>query len=74
MASRLQSMHGIICRYGVAVKDFCNPIIAFEGINQDFEIYDCLDDLFKKYHQEISIFLYRNLSRYLMNYKIRYAK
>lgn len=70
---------GAFCGYGVAVKDFKNPIIDFdrnntyiqsEGINQDFEVYDSPDDLLKEHHQEmyvIKVFLYRNLGRHLMN-------
>ncbi|MCM1182016.1 MAG: transglutaminase family protein [Roseburia sp.] len=85
--SRLQSRHaacaGAFCGYGVAVKDFRNPVIDFErnntyiqseGINQDFGIYDCPDDLLREHHQEISglkAFLYRNIGRHLMNRNIR---
>lgn len=70
---------GAFCGYGVAVKDFKNPIIDFdrnntyiqsEGINQDFGVYDSPDDLLKEHHQEMSVikaFLYRNLGRHLMN-------
>lgn len=80
---------GTFWGYGVAVKDLRNPVIDFnwnntyiqsEGINHDFGIYDCPDDLLQEHHQEISIFeafLYRNLGRHLMNYnikKIRNAK
>ena len=47
---------GAFCGYGVAVKDFRNLIIEFdrnntyiqsEGINQDFGVYDCPDELLK---------------------------
>ena len=85
--SRLQNINstciGAFCGYGVAVKDFRKPIIDFErnntyiqseGINQDFGIYDCPDNLLKEHHQEMSAleaFLYRNLGRYLMNYNIK---
>lgn len=85
--SRLQEINagcrGTFCGYGVAVKDFRNPVIDFnrnntyiqsEGINQDFGIYDCPDDLLKEHHQEMSAFkafLYRNLGRHLMNYNIK---
>ena len=80
---------GAFCGYGVAVKDFKNPIIDFdrnntyiqsEGINQDFGVYDSPDDLLKEHHQEMSVmkaFLYRNLGRHLMNRnvnKIRNSK
>lgn len=75
--------YGNFCGYGVAVKDFRNPIIDFErnntyiqseGIKQDFGVYDCPDDLLRIHHQEMSIlkaFLYRNLGRHLMNYNIK---
>ncbi len=56
-------LDGAFCGYGVAVKDFRKPIIDFErnntyiqseGINQDFGIYDCPDNLLKEHHQEMS--------------------
>ena len=74
---------GAFCGYGVAVKDFHNPVIDFdrndtyiqsEGINHDFGIYDCPDELLKDHNQELSVlkgFLYRNLGRQLMNNNIR---
>lgn len=70
---------GAFCGYGVAVKNFKNPVIDFdrnntyiqsEGINQDFGVYDSPDDLLKEHHQEMSelrAFLYRNLGRHWMN-------
>ena len=70
---------GAFCGYGVAVKNFKNPVIDFdrnntyiqsEGINQDFGVYDSPDDLLKEHHQEMSAvkaFLYRKLGRHLMN-------
>lgn len=73
---------GAFCGYGVAVKDFRNPVIDFnrnntyiqsEGINQDFGVYDCPDDLLKEHHQEMSpvkAFAYRNLGRHLMNHNV----
>lgn len=89
LQKRNSSCVGAFCGYGVAVKDFRNPVIDFdrnntyiqsEGINRDFGIYDCPDDLLKEHHQEMSafqIFLYRNMGRHLMNRnvkKIRNAK
>lgn len=74
---------GAFCGYGVAVKDFKNPIIDFdrnntyiqsEGINQDFGVYDSPDYLLKEHHQEMSVikaFLYKNLGRHLMNRNVR---
>ncbi|WP_205694930.1 transglutaminase family protein [Sellimonas intestinalis] len=85
--SKLQQIHsdcvGAFCGYGVAVKDFQHPVIDFdgnntyiqsEGINQDFGIYDCPDDLLKEHRQEISVikaFAYRNLGRHLMNRNVK---
>lgn len=70
---------GAFCGYGVAVKDFKNPVIDFnrnntyiqsEGINEDFGIYDSPDALLKEHHQEMSwfkSFLYRHVGRHIMN-------
>ena len=85
--SQLQNIHsnctGIFCGYGVAVKDFHNLVIDFkrnntyiqsEGINYDFGLYDCPDDLLQEHRQEMSAFkafLYRNIGRHLMNYNIK---
>lgn len=85
--SQLQRLHpacsGAFCGYGVAVKDFRNPVIDFErnhtyiqseGITQDFGIFDCPDDLLKQHHQELTplkAFLYRNFGRHVMNHNIR---
>lgn len=77
------SCQGAFCGYGVAVKDFRHPEIEFnrnntyiqsEGINQDFGVYNCPDDLLQNHNQEISpikAFLYRNLGRHLMNHNVR---
>ena len=74
---------GAFCGYGVAVKDFRNPVIDFnrnntyiqsEGINQDFGVYDCPDDMLKEHHQELSAakrFAYRHLGRHLMNRNVK---
>lgn len=74
---------GAFCGYGVAVRDFKNPVVDFngnntyiqsEGINQDFGVYDCPDDLLKEHGQEISrikAFAYRHLGRHLMNRNVR---
>lgn len=75
--------NGSFCGYGVAVKDFKNPIIDFnanntyiqsEGINQDFGIYDSPDELLKEHHQEISFIkkiAYRYIGRHIMNLNIK---
>ena len=74
---------GAFCGYGVAVKDFQNPVIDFErnntyiqneGINQDFGIYNSPDELLAEHHQEMSIvkaFAYRHLGRHLMNKNVK---
>lgn len=85
--NKLQNLNrectGAFCGYGVAVKDFRNPIIDFdrnntyiqsEGINQDFGVYDCPDELLKEHHQEMSAFqsfVYRHFGRHLMNRNVR---
>lgn len=74
---------GAFCGYGVAVKDFQNPVIDFdrnntyiqsEGISQDFGIYDSPDELLIEHHQEMSVikaFAYRNVGRHLMNRNVK---
>ncbi len=74
---------GAFCGYGVAVKDFQNPVIDFnknntyiqsEGINQDFGIYNSPDELLVEHHQEMSAvkaFAYRHLGRHLMNKNVK---
>ena len=85
--NKLQEQHsdcsGAFCGYGVAVNDFRNPVIDFdrnntyiqsEGINQDFGVYDCPDELLSEHHQELSplkAFAYRNFGRHLMNRNVR---
>ncbi len=84
---KLQAAHrnctGAFCGYGVAVKDFQRPVIDFdrnntyiqsEGINQDFGVYDCPDDLLKEHRQEIGLvrkFAYRYIGRHLMNRNVK---
>ncbi len=75
--------NGSFCGYGVAVKDFKNPIIDFnenntyiqsEGINRNFGIYDSPDELLKEHHQEISFIkkiAYRYIGRHIMNLNIK---
>ena len=79
LQKKFKQCRGAFCGYGVAVKDFKNPqvdwegnntYIQSEGINQDLGIYDSPDELFKVHHQEMSKakeILYRNLGRHLMN-------
>lgn len=85
--TELQNIHnscdGSFCGYGVAVKDFRNPVIDWnqnntyiqsEGINQDFGVYNSPDELLIEHHQEMSRmkdWIYRYLGRHLMNRNIR---
>ena len=85
--SQLQRLNpactGAFCGYGVAVKNFRNPMIDFnrnstyiqsEAICQDFGIYGCPDDFFGQHRQQLSAIkglLYRNFGRHLMNYHIK---
>ncbi len=74
---------GAFCGYGVAVKDFQNLIIDWngnntyiqsEGINCDFGLYDTPDELLKEHGQEMACikeFLYKTVGRHLMNRNIR---
>lgn len=74
---------GAFCGYGVAVDDFKNPVIEWNGnntyiqsagINQDFGIYNSPDELLKEHHQEMSAFknfLFRHLGRHLMNRNVK---
>lgn len=89
LQQQMSDCTGAFCGYGVAVKDFKNPVIDFdrnntyiqsEGINQDFGVYDSPDELLQEHHQEMSAikaFAYKNLGRHLMNrnvMKIRNGK
>ena len=74
---------GAFCGYGVAVRNFKNPIIDFnrnntyiqsEGINMDFGVYDSPDELLKEHHQNMTAFkafVYRHIGRHLMNANVR---
>lgn len=58
---------------GFVYRNANNTYIQSEGINQDFGIYACPDDLLKEHHQELSFFkefLYRHLGRHLMNHNV----
>lgn len=74
---------GAFCGYGVAVKNFRNPVVEWnandtyiqsEGINNDFGVYDCPDELYKEHRQQMSrlkAFIYRNVGRSLMNRNVK---
>lgn len=77
------SCDGSFCGYGVAVKSLKDPQIDWhgnntyiqnEGINHDFGVYDCPDDLLKVHGQTLGPakeFLYRHLGRHLMNHNVK---
>jgi len=77
------SCNHFFCGYGVAVTDFQNPVIDWngnntyiqsKGINQDFGVYNSPDDLLKEHGQELSCikkFLYQHLGRHLINRNVK---
>lgn len=77
------SCNGAFCGYGVAVDDFKNPPVDWNGgntyiqsagINNDFGVYDSPDDLFKEHGQELSRFkefIYRHIGRKFMNRNVK---
>ncbi len=79
LQKRFIECRGAFCGYGVAVKDFKNPVIEWnanntyiqsKGINQDFGVYDSPDEMYKEHKQEmpkIKELLYENFGRHLMN-------
>ena len=83
LQKKFSNCSGAFCGYGVAVKDFKNPIIDWnanntyiqsEGINQDFGVYNTPDELYNEHRQELSKFkefLYKNLGRHLMNRNVK---
>lgn len=83
LQNKFSSCKGAFCGYGVAVKDFRNPVIEWnvndtyiqsEGINQDFGVYDSPDELSGEHGQEMSKgkeLLYRFIGRHLMNRNVK---
>ena len=83
LQNKFKDIDGEFFGYGVAVKDFKNPIIDFnknntyiqsEGVNQDFGIYGNPDTLFTSHKQELSRFkrfLYRHYGRHKMNKNVK---
>ena len=83
LQAKFPSCTGSFCGYGVAVDDFKNPVIDFngnhtyiqsKGINQDFGVYDSPDEMLRQHHQVMSpvkAFAYRHLGRHLMNRNVR---
>ena len=83
LQNKFYDIDGAFLGFGVAVKDFKNPVIDFnknntyiqsEGINQDFGIYDNPDLLFSSHRQEISgfkRFLFRYYGRHKMNKNVK---
>ena len=83
----LQATHpecrGAFCGYGVAVKDFQNPVIDFnrndtyiqsEGITCDYGVYESPDDMLREHRQAMSApkaFAYRRFGRRFMNRNVR---
>ena len=83
LQAKFVDCEGFFCGYGVATKDFHNPIIDFdrndtfiqsEAIIEDLGVFDSPDELLEKHHQQISsvkAFLFRHLGRHLMNRNVK---
>lgn len=79
---KFSKTNGRFCGYAVAVNDFKNLEIEWnindtyiqkEGINQDFGVYDSPDEFFLEHSQKLNKlkkFVYQNIGRHLMNYKV----
>lgn len=82
LQNKFSSCTNSFCGYGVATKDFQNPIINWnendtyiqkEGIVRDFGIFDNPDEFLKRHSQAMSPikkFIYRKFIRHLMNRNI----
>ncbi|WP_370836116.1 transglutaminase-like domain-containing protein [Clostridium tertium] len=82
LQNKFSSCTNSFCGYGVATKDFQNPIINWnendtyiqkEGIVRDFGIFDNPDEFLKRHSQVMSPikkFIYRKFIRHLMNRNI----
>ena len=74
---------GSFCGYGVAVKDFKDPVIDFdrndtyiqsEGINSDLGVFDSPDEFLAKHPQKIGVIkkaAFRLFGRHLMNRNVK---
>lgn len=83
LQKKYSDCNGSFLGYGVAVKDFKNPVIDWnknntyiqkEGINNDLGIYEAPDSLFLNYSQNMNCFkrfMYRNIGRHVMNRNVR---
>lgn len=83
LKEKFKNCSGMFFGYGVATKNFRNPIIDWnlnntyiqsEGINNDFGVYDSPDEFFREHRQKMSKlkeFLYRNIGRHLMNRNVK---
>lgn len=83
LQAKFPNCAGGFCGYGVAVKDFQNPpvdwdgcdtYIQSEGINNDFGLYDSPDEMLREHGQTMSPlkgFAYRHLGRHMMNRNVR---
>ena len=83
LQAKNSSCDGPFCGYGVAVKSLQHPVIDWdgnntyiqsEGINRDFGVYDCPDELLNAHGQTlgpVKEFLYRHMGRHLMNRNVK---
>jgi hypothetical protein len=83
LQDKFNDCSGSFCGYGVAIDDFKNPPIDWnggdtyiqkDGIIRDVGIYDSPDELFSAHQQKIGgfkRFVFRNMVRHLMNRNIK---
>lgn len=83
LQAKFSDCFGSFCGYGVAVKEFRNPVIDWnkndtyiqkEGINKDLGIYNSPDIFFTEHSQELNFIkrlLYRNIIRHFMNKNVK---
>ncbi|MBB5149766.1 transglutaminase-like domain-containing protein [Ureibacillus thermosphaericus] len=82
LQEKFSECHTSFCGYGVAIDNFQNPPIEWngndtyiqkEGIKHDFGLFNSPDEFFEKYQQQltpIKRWFYRNIIRKLMNRNI----
>lgn len=83
LQAKNSSCDGPFCGYGVAVQSLQHPVVDWagnntyiqsEGINQDFGVYNCPDELLNAHGQTmgpVKEFLYRHIGRHLMNHNVK---
>jgi hypothetical protein len=83
LQQKFSDCEGTFCGYGVAVKDFKNPPVYYnggdtyiqkEGIVSDFGVYNSPDEFFAEHRQNLSPikqFAFRHYGRHAMNRNVK---